>query len=227
MDDEAICCLSLGNADNMYQRIRPFGMASSSGQKTLHLAELLQDSFFEAIFHLNTYLAGGRRRENFVRDFTLMLEYVVSNPTEILNDWIPKFFANTGDEDRVRFGQNVSSRIKRMEDAQQRALWDNWLGRYIESRLQGVPAPLSSGEVGAILGWLPHFTSLFPDAVRIGGEDASTATGSQRRSVQDQERHSLGILSRIGCGSFDLSRQMYSFPLGYGTTKGRNLSASF
>ena len=138
-----------------------------SGQKTLHLAELLKDSFFEAISRLNTCLAGGRRREKFVRDFTLMLEYVVSDPTVVLNDWIPKFFANTDDEDRVRFGQNLSSRIKRMKDAQQRALWDSWLGRYMESRLQGVPEPLSSGEVGAILGWLPHFTSLFPDAVEM------------------------------------------------------------
>lgn len=138
-----------------------------SGQKTLHLAELLKDSFFEAISRLNTYLAGGRRRERFVRDFTLMLEYVVSDPTELLNDWIPKLFANVGDEDRVRFGQNLASRIKRMEDAQQRELWGRWLERYIENRLQGVPAPLFSGEVGAILDWLPHFNSLFPDAVEL------------------------------------------------------------
>ena len=99
-----------------------------------------------------------------------MLEYVFSDPTEILNDWIPKFFANAGDEDRVRFGQNLSSRIKRMEDAQQRTLWDRWLRRYLENRLQGVPAPLLPGEVGAILGWIPHFKSLFPDAVELAGK---------------------------------------------------------
>ena len=155
-----------GQADNMpaYQAVWDGFL---SGQKTLHLAELLKDSFFEAISRLKTHLAGGRRRERFVRDFTLMLEYVVSDPAEILNDWIPNLFANTDDEDRVRFGQNLSSRIKRMEDAQQRTLWDGWLGRYMENRLQGVPASLSSGEVGAILGWLPHFTSLFPNAVEI------------------------------------------------------------
>ena len=155
-----------GDADNMYV-YQAVWEGFLSGQKTLHLAELLKNSFLEAISRLNTHLAGGRQRENFVRDFTLMLEYVVSDPTEVLNDWIPKFFANTGDEDRVRFGQNMASRIKRMEDAQQRALWDCWLGRYIGNRLQGVPAPLSSGEVGAILGWLPHFASLFPDAVEL------------------------------------------------------------
>ncbi len=141
-----------------------------SVQKTLHLAELLKDSFFEAISRLNTYLAGGRRRENIVRDFTLMLEYVVRDPTEILNDWIPKLFANAGDEDKVLFGQTLESRIERMEDAQQRALWDGWLGRYLENRLQGVPAPLLPDEVGAILGWLPHFKSLFPDAVELAGK---------------------------------------------------------
>ncbi len=158
-----------GQADNMpaYQAVWDGFL---SGQKTLHLAELLKDSFFEAISRLNTHLAGGRSREKFVRDFTLMLEYVFSDPTEILNDWIPKFFANAGDEDRVRFGQNLSSRIKRMEDAQQRTLWDGWLGRYLANRLQGVPAPLLPDEVGAILGWLPHFKSLFPDAVELAGK---------------------------------------------------------
>ena len=30
--------------------------------------------------------------------------------------------------------------LERMEDARRRALWDRWLGRYIESRLQGVPS---------------------------------------------------------------------------------------
>ena len=99
-----------------------------------------------------------------------MLEYVVSDPTEILNEWIPKFFANAGDEDKVLFGHNLESRIKRMEDTQQRKLWDRWLGRYLENRLQGVPAPLLPGEVGAILGWLPHFKSLFPDAVELSGK---------------------------------------------------------
>ncbi len=156
----------IGRADNMpaYQAVWDGFL---SGQKILHLAELLKDPFYESISQLNTNLAGERRRGKFVRDFTLMLEYVVTDPTEILYEWIPKFFANTGDGDRVRFGHDLGSRIKRMEDAQQRTLWDSWLERYLENRLQGVPAPLLPGEVDAILSWLHHFKSLFPDAVEL------------------------------------------------------------
>ena len=155
-----------GQADDMpaYQAVWD---GFFSIRKTKHLAELLKDSFLEAVSRLETHLSGGNRRENFVRYFTLMLEYIVSDTTEILNDWIPKFFANTDDEDRIRFAHNIASRIKHMEDSQQRGWWDCWLGHYLENRLQGVPAPLSSGEVGAILGWLPHFNSLFPDAVEL------------------------------------------------------------
>lgn len=156
----------IGRADNMpaYQAVWDGFL---SGQKILHLAELLKDPFYESISQLNTHLAGERRRGKFVRDFTLMLEYVVTDPTEILYEWIPKLFANTGDGDRVRFGHDLGSRIKRMEDAQQRKLWDRWLGRYLENRLQGVPGPLVPGEVGAILSWLHHFKSLFPDVVEL------------------------------------------------------------
>ena len=140
------------------------------GQKTLHLAKLLKGSFYEAIFRLNSHLSGGKRREHFVRDFVLMLEYIVSDPTKILSGWIPKFFDNTDEEDKVRFGQNLESRIERMEDAQQRILWDRWLARYLENRLQGVPAPLLPDEVNAILNWLPHFKSLFPEAVELAAK---------------------------------------------------------
>ena len=138
--------------------------------KTTRLAELLKDAFLEAIPRLETHLPGEERREYFVRDFTSMLEYIVRDPTEILNDWIPTFFANTAEEDKVLFGHNLESRIERMEDAQQRKLWDRWLRRYLENRQQGVPAPLLPGEVGAILGWLPHFQSLFPDAVELAAK---------------------------------------------------------
>ena len=155
-----------GRADDRsaYQAVWDGFLAS---KKTTRLAELLKDAFLEAIPRLETHLPGEERRSYFVRDFTLMLEYIVRDPTEILNDWIPTFFANTAEEDKVLFGHNLGSQIEGMEDAQQRKLWDRWLGRYLENRLQGVPAPLLPGEVVAILGWLPHFKSLFPDAVEL------------------------------------------------------------
>lgn len=158
-----------GRADDRsaYQAVWDGFLAS---KKTTRLAELLKDAFLEAIPRLETHLPGEERRSYFVHDFELMLEKIVRDPTEILSDWIPTFFANTAEEDKVLFGHNLESRIEHMEDAQQRKLWDRWLRRYLENRQQGVPAPLLPGEVGAILGWLPHFQSLFPDAVELAAK---------------------------------------------------------
>ena len=158
-----------GRADDWsaYQAVWDGFLAS---KKTTRLAELLKDAFLEAIPRLETHLPGEERRRYFIRDFTLMLEYIVRDPSEILTDWIPTFFASTAEEDKVLFGHNLESRIEQMEDAQQRKLWDRWLGRYLENRQQGVPASLLPGEVGAILGWLPHFQSLFPDAVELAAK---------------------------------------------------------
>ena len=157
------------NADNpqVYQAVWDGFL---SGRKTLRLADLLKDSFLKAISRRDTLLPGTNLKENFVCDFTLMLEYIVSDPTEILNSWIPSLFANADEEDRVRFAHEIESRIQRMEDDRQRDWWQRWLERYLENRLLGVPAPLAPGEVEAILGWLPHFRSLFPDAVKLAAK---------------------------------------------------------
>ena len=155
-----------GNVDNM-QAYQAVWDGYAEADKTMDLAELLKEFFLEAISLLNTHFSGRDRRENLVHGFTFMLINVVSDPDEILNDWIPRFFTNTEEGERIKFAQEITSRIRRMEDVQQREWWDHWLGRYFENRLQGVPATLSSGEVEVMLNWLPHFTSLFPRAVEL------------------------------------------------------------
>ena len=135
------------------------------GRRSLRLASVLKHSFLNMITRLNALLPGTNLKENFVVYFTFMLECIDSDSTEILDEWIPSFFASADEEARIRFAHEIQSRLQCMKDEQQREWWHRWLERYLENRSLGVPAPLSKGEVGAILGWLPHFNSLFPDAV--------------------------------------------------------------
>ena len=141
-----------------------------SGRKDIPLAQLLKDSFFIMISHFDTLLPRRNLSENFVVCFTSMLEYIISDSTEILDGWIPSFFANADDKVRIRFAHEIRSRIQSMEDDKQQEWWHRWLERYLENRSLGAPAPLSHGEIGAVLGWLPHFKSLFPDAVELAVE---------------------------------------------------------
>ena len=135
------------------------------GRRSLCLAKLLKHSFFKMILRLDDLLPGTNLKKNFVVYFTFMLECIVSDSTEILDGWIPSFFASADEEARIRFAHEIRSRLQCMEDEKQQEWWHLWLERYLENRSLGVPATLSHGEVGAILGWLPHFKSLFPDAV--------------------------------------------------------------
>ena len=135
------------------------------GRRAPCLAKLLKHSFFKMILRLDDLLPGTNLKKNFVVYFTFMLECIVSDSTEILDGWIPSFFASADEEARIRFAHEIRSRLQCMEDEKQQEWWHLWLERYLENRSLGVPAPLSQGEVGAILGLLPHFKSLFPDAV--------------------------------------------------------------
>ena len=135
------------------------------GSRSLRLASVLKHSFLNMITRLDALLPGTNLKANFVDYFIYMLECIDSDSTGILDEWIPSFFANVDEEAKILFAHKIQSRLQCMLDEKQREWWHRWLKRYLENRSLGVPAPLSQGEVGAILGWLPHFKSLFPDAV--------------------------------------------------------------
>ena len=54
-----------------------------------------------------------------------------------------------------------------MSEAEQQECWQHWLKRYWENRLQGVLDALEAGEIAQMLEWLPHLTSVFPEAVDL------------------------------------------------------------
>ena len=132
------------------------------GRLNPNVAEHLNDAFLKAVRRIDTDLAG--RRENFVKFYTTMLVYFAADP---LGTWIPNLFQHGGREVRRLFAFKIGRHLDGMKEERQQEWWSRWLKRYWENRLQGVPAPLESGEVEHMLGWLPDLTAVFPEAVAL------------------------------------------------------------
>ena len=128
-------------------------------------AELMKDAFLDAVSHIQSDLFDEHRREVFINAYITMLAYFVDEP---LDDWIPRFFDNAGEEDRNYFASQIYQRLLHIDEEEQREWWKRWLKRYWENRLNGVPKGLESGEIESMLEWSSSLQSnLFPEAVDL------------------------------------------------------------
>ena len=129
------------------------------------VAEVLTDASLSVVLRIDELFPNNDdMRERFVSFYSDMVTYFVENP---LDSWIPRFFEVAKPNDVYRFAWTLGRNASAAEDETQREWWDRWLKSYWENRLQGVPAPLVSAEVEAMLGWLPYFQTLYPEAVEL------------------------------------------------------------
>ena len=130
------------------------------------LCELMYEKFLGTLPRLDSILADHEHRREFVGRFATMAVYFVEDPFE---EWLPTFFRHAGSSsDREEFTRSIRMLLQNMDNARQRSVWDRMLRQYWEERLMGVPPPPPDAEeVGGILDWIPHFDSLFPEAVDL------------------------------------------------------------
>ena len=126
------------------------------------VADHLADAFLQAVQRIGREFVG--RSDRFVSYYTTMLGYFAA---DALEKWIPELFQHGSVEVQHLFAAQVEFHLGDMDEVRQKEWWDRWLKRYWENRLQGVPAPLESGEVDRMLGWLPDLTAIFPEAVAL------------------------------------------------------------
>ena len=126
------------------------------------VAEHLKDVFLKAVQQIDREPVD--RRDHFVKYYTTMLGYFAADP---LDTWVPKLFQHGGKEIWRLFAFEVGGHLSGMDAVRQQEWWGRWLKRHWGNRLQGVPAPLDSGEVEPMLGWLPDLTAVFPEAVAL------------------------------------------------------------
>lgn len=127
------------------------------------VAEVMADPFLKAVKQINSDLFNQRYR--FVEYYVYMLVYFVEDP---IDNWIPKLFRHDDSEGvKIYFAEEVGNHLQNMAEAERQELWQRWLKRYWENRLDGVPAALEIGEIAHMLSWLPHLTAVFPEAVDL------------------------------------------------------------
>ena len=151
----------------------------TGGRLNPAVAEIMADPFFKAVERINSDLFN--QRDRFIKYYIYMFEYLDENP---LDRWIPKFFQYASQEQpseteepmlfprnaqgtKACFAAAVGSRLQNMAEAEQQEWWQRWLKHYWEKRLQGVLDALETGEIAQMLEWLPHLTSVFPEAVDL------------------------------------------------------------
>lgn len=136
------------------------------------VADFISDAFLEAISRIRTHFtneeSGNRERaDRFIGTYAAMLAYYAPDPLET---WTPKLFEHCNDGDRRHFAYVIRDYLADMTGAQRLEWWRRWLSSYWRNRLQGVPAPFTSAEIGPMLDWLPWLTESFPEAVDMATE---------------------------------------------------------
>ncbi len=126
------------------------------------LVDALLPAFVAAMPRLPADL--GDRRRRFIEFYTALAAFHVSDPTQHL---LPELFRHGSLADRLAFASHLSYFLRQMQPAAKQQLWNGWLRRYWQDRLQGVLAALDEAEIRKMLEWLPHLGDAFPDAVAL------------------------------------------------------------
>lgn len=126
------------------------------------LVDALLPAFIAAMPRLSVDLDDHRQR--FIEFYTALAAFHVSDPTQHL---LPALFQHGSLEDRTAFASQLGYFLRQMQQPAKQQLWDGWLNRYWQDRLQGVLAALVEAEIRAMLEWLPHLGNTFPDAVAL------------------------------------------------------------
>lgn len=151
----------------------------TGGRLNPAVAEVMADPFLKAVERINSDLFN--QRDRFVKYYIYMLEYLAE---DCLDRWIAKFFQYASQEQPSQaeesmlfpsnsqgtkdyFAAEVGSRLQHMDETERQEWWQRWLKRYWENRLDGIPDELETGEVAQMLEWLPHLTTIFPEAVDL------------------------------------------------------------
>jgi hypothetical protein len=126
------------------------------------LVEALMPAFLVALPRHATDLHDRGRR--FIEFYSSLAVFHLSDPTQQL---LPVLFRYGSLEDRIGFASHVGYFLRQMQPAAKQQLWNGWLHRYWQDRLQGVLAALDEAEIRKMLEWLPHLGDAFPDAVAL------------------------------------------------------------
>ena len=133
------------------------------GQLTIPTIEALTDPFLSAAARASGF-SDHHTRERFIDWLVAVLIDFIDDP---IDEWLPALLLNAGEDERQRFAWAIWKRLGGMSDSEQQELWNRWLKRYWENRIDGVPLPLNDAETEWMFSWLPQLHSLFAEGVEL------------------------------------------------------------
>jgi hypothetical protein len=83
------------------------------------------------------------------------------------NGWLWEFLKAAYDEDRIHFASEIGRHLAPMSNEVKKDLWDRWLKSYWQGRNQGIPRPLSDGELCEMVEWVVELEPVFTEAVEV------------------------------------------------------------
>ncbi len=132
---------------------------------TKETAEILYEPSLKAIDRIlmDNKLSGG-----FIEYYVQMAASFIEDPLE---KWIPEFFKRSSEENLRDFTEKLDNLIRlnylREQEDALRDVWNRWLKRYWENRLDGVPKRFDDKEIAKMFSWPIYFGSAFPEAVEL------------------------------------------------------------
>lgn len=121
-----------------------------------------QNEYLEAITRINEL--NGHGREILVRQYTLLLVYVVDEP---LKHFIPVFFKFAEKQDKLMFVHTIKDCLNDLDNQGKENLWFSWLKEYWINRINNIPIGLEDEESTEMLNWCLKLNKLFPEAVQV------------------------------------------------------------
>lgn len=126
------------------------------------LVEALLPAFLAAVARAPADLPEQRAR--LIEFYAAICVFHVADPLQQL---VPNLFQHGAEEDRTTFASQIEHMLRQLDPPGIDKVWEGWLFRYWQDRLQGVPAPLAPGECREMVAWLPHLGVHFPAGVRL------------------------------------------------------------
>lgn len=126
------------------------------------LAEALMPAFLAAVARAPADLP--EHHERLIEFYAALCVFHVDNP---LHELLPNLFQHGAEEDRARFASQIEHMLRQLDPPGIDKVWEGWLSRYWQDRLQGVLAPLVPEECREMVEWLPHLGAHFPEGVQL------------------------------------------------------------
>lgn len=76
---------------------------------------------------------------------------------------LPEYIERAGERERCEFARVFAQQLEITPADQLKSVWERWLRPYVESRIRGVPLPMSPGESQEMLNWGLHLDPVFAE----------------------------------------------------------------